>query len=741
MPGLKDFVFLDKKKKRWQKIIRGLRNFLLVADVVAIGTALIVFSVPRFGPTLRESFGRTPKEIIDELSTRQPEVIDLTGVGPVVNLQEKDGQLTLGRGKYRDEKVAVLTFDDGPDPIFTPQILEILAKEKVPAIFFLVGEQVFRYPNLAKEIVSQGHQIGNHTFFHIPEEVDLYPKQKDVGFELDFSQKIIMAQTGYKTKLFRVPYSGTEDTISLNNLIFSVMALDRNYQIFSSTTDSFDWGETEKEKIVSNAVKPEGNQVILLHDGGGDRTATVLALPEIIKDYREAGYQFKTADVFFENGQAVMVPTSFFEQVSSYLVIFLFWFKTNLLTFPNFLFRFCLGIIAVNFLVILVLATSHFTRNSNQQKSQFNPFVSVLVPAYNEEKTIEKTIESLLASDYPNFEVVVVDNNCRDGTTEKVRRFTSGKVRLIKEKIQGKYAALNQGIKNSWGEILVVVDADTQVLPNTLSQLVQPFGDTRVGAVAGNIKVGNIVNPLTAFQAVEYIVSLHLDRRAYEVVGALPVVPGALGAWRREAINTAGGYLNDTLTEDADLTVRIQRQGWRVVFAPEAVAYTEAPQNLRAFLRQRVRWTYGMLQVLFKNRKIYFKREHGTLGMILLPYLSLVQLPFMLLAPLVDFLALVFFIFVSPEDILRYFLIFLLFNFCLTLLAFIFAKETRIWLLALVPAQRLFYQMIWYCVLYRSFLTALKGSFVPWKKLVHLGSVNLEEPRRPAAWVPEILEQ
>lgn len=711
----------------------------------------MIYSTPRFGPNLGQSFGKNPIEIIDDLSTRNPETIELNGVGPIVSLQKKNDQLFLERGRYWDEslpfckysKEVLLTFDDGPDPVFTPKILEILEKEDVPAVFFVVGEQLFRHPHLAREIVKRGHQIGNHSFSHISEEIDLYAKQNVVDFELDFSQKIIQAQTGYKTKLFRVPYSGTEDTISLNNLVLSIMVLDRGYQILSSTTDSFDWRDTEKEKVVSNAVNLESDQVILLHDGGGNREVTVAALPEIIRRYKEAGYQFKTADAFLKDGEMALVPASFFEKAISQIVFILFWLKTNFFTLINLLFRLSIGMMMVSIIIILNLATFHITRNSKKRKNQSQSFVSVLVPAYNEEKTIEETIESLLASDYSDFsdfEIIVINNNSTDKTVEKVRRFTNGRVRLINEKKQGKFAALNRGIKNARGEILVMIDADTQVLPNTISELVYFFQDNQIGAVAGNIKVGNINNPLTAFQAIEYLAGLQLDRRAYGVLGAIPVVPGALGAWRKKVVMAVGGYKNDTLTEDAELTIRIQKKGYKVVFNAEAVAYTEAPQTLQAFLHQRLRWTLGTLQVLFKYKDIYFKRKFGALGMIALPYQALIQLPLMLLTPIIDLLAIIFFFFVSPEDILRYFLVFLIFNFTLISLSFLFAKEARVWLLALIPIQRFIYQGLWYYILYRSVLIALKGTFVPWLKTIHFGTVTIEEPKESIVLAPGVLQ-
>lgn len=741
MSASRNFVFLDKSKKRWKRIKSTARNLVFLANALALLAAFAVFYPVRFDQNLKVKFAKTPKEIIDLLSTRKPESIEVEGEGPFLTITPKNGTVILERQKASERKVVLLTFDDGPDPIYTPRILEILEKEGVPAIFFTIGEQLFRYPKLAQKIVGGGHQIGAHTFSHPSERVDLYSQLNKLGSEIDFPQKIIQSQTGFKTRLFRVPYWGAENTISLNSLVLLAFSFDRGYRIIQPTVDSLDWKETQKDKVVENSIKLRGTQVILLHDGGGDRSVTIAALPEIIRHYKEAGYQFKTADTFFENGQVQMPPTSLMERVTAQLAYFLFWLKRHFLTFLNPIFRLGLGLTGTSIILTLTLSIFHLLRGPKNGKGFYVPPVSVLIPAFNEEKTIEKTIESILESTYLDLEIIVIDNNSHDRTAELVTRFTDGKVKLVREKRQGKFAALNRGIKNARGKILVAVDADTQVLPNTIFELIQPFQNPRVGAVAGNLKIGNVINPLTAFQAVEYITSLHLDRRAYEILGAVPVVPGALGAWRKRAVLAAGGYKEDTLTEDADLTIRVQRAGYKVIFVGTAVGYTEGPETIQAFLKQRLRWTLGMLQVLYKHKDIYFRKDYGVLGMILLPYLTFFQLPQMLVSPIVDFLALVFLFFISPQLILLYFLAFLLLNFILTLAAFVFARETRIWLLAFLILQRIIYQGIWYYILYRSVIKAASGVFVPWMKLAHRGSVALPKPVREMVLAPEVLKQ
>ena len=226
----------------------------------------------------------------------------------------------------------------------------------------------------------------------------------------------------------------------------------------------------------------------------------------------------------------------------------------------------------------------------------YAPSVAVVVPAYNEEKVIVQTIASLLASEHPaRFEIIVVDDGSTDATYRRVGEAFAGNaaVRVFTRPNGGKSAALNFGVAQTRAEIVVALDADTLFRRDALAKLIRHFADPRVGAVAGNAKVGNRINVLTRWQALEYITSQNLDRRAFDVLNCITVVPGAVGAWRRELIEQAGGFSDLTLAEDADLTLAIRKLGYRVVYEEAAVALTEAPDTVRGFLRQRYRWMYG----------------------------------------------------------------------------------------------------------------------------------------------------
>ena len=722
------FVFHDKHKRRFARITTKLSIVICLINILGLFLLFCLYKAVQFDSPDQLNTKVEIEKAINKISTNNKDIIEVGGEGILVGINIDSDYYEIERFASLNNKEIILTFDDGPQPVYTEKILDILKKENVKAIFFVVGENVLKYPDIVRRIIKEGHQIGVHTFTHTKEDEGLNQNKLQTMLEIDAAQKIIEAETGYKTRLFRIPYWGVENTISLNSLILSVNALSRGYTIVSSTIDSNDWRYSDPDLVIKSAFNPLEGQVILMHDGGGDRTSTIKALPYIISLYKDNFYNFRLIDgELAGNLQELLKPISLKEKIISKAA------KVSLLIFAyinkflRIFFIFGIGIFAVNGVIYLSLILSKtFKRN---KLSKLKPFVSVIIPAYNEEYSIAKTVNSVINSKYPRFEAIVIDNNSKDATGRIIlnmrRRLKIKNLRLFKEKIQGKYAALNKGIKVAKGRIVLIIDADTQVLPNTIQKMVAAFSDKKIGAVGGNIKVGNIKNLISAFQAIEYIVGLNLDRRAYSNLGAIPVVPGALGAWRKTAATKAGGFLNDTLTEDAEMTVRIQKLGYKTVFAPDAVAYTEAPDNIRNFVRQRFRWTFGTLQVLYKHRESYFKKDKGMLFLLILPFLIFLQLPFMLLAPFVDIIAIAT-LFINYNLVVTFFLYFLAIHMLFNIIAFILAKEKRIWLLLIIPLSRFYYQPVWYFILYKSIVAILKGEIYPWNKLNHVGSVIVE---------------
>jgi cellulose synthase/poly-beta-1,6-N-acetylglucosamine synthase-like glycosyltransferase len=265
------------------------------------------------------------------------------------------------------------------------------------------------------------------------------------------------------------------------------------------------------------------------------------------------------------------------------------------------------------------------------------------------------------------------------------------------------------------------VDADTVVDTDSVHRLVQPFADPTVGAVAGNVKVGNRRGLLGIWQHIEYVIGFNLDRRLYDTLGCIPTIPGALGAFRREAVTGAGGLATDTLAEDTDLTIAIQRAGWRVVFQETAVAYTEAPATLPQLWKQRYRWSYGTMQALWKHRRALVERgPSGRFGRRGLPFITLFGVLLPLLAPLIDLMALYGFFFLDRRLTLVGWLAMLVVQVLTAVLAFRLDRE-RLWPLWTLPLQQIVYRQLMYVVLLHSALTAMTGRRLRWQKMRRTG--------------------
>ncbi len=267
------------------------------------------------------------------------------------------------------------------------------------------------------------------------------------------------------------------------------------------------------------------------------------------------------------------------------------------------------------------------------------PPVSVVVPAFNESAVIEETVRSLAASDYRSLEIIVVDDGSTDQTAAVVERLGLACVRVVRQANTGKAGALNTAIAHASHDVIVSVDADTVFEAATVSRLVDALAAPGVGAVAGNTKVANRDRRLGRWQHVEYVIGFNLDRRLYDVLNCMPTVPGAVGAFRREALEDVGLFSSDTLAEDTDVTIALGRAGWRIVYDAHAIAHTEAPATLRGLWRQRVRWTHGTLQSVSKHRAALRGDSRGHIGRRGLPYLLAHQVLATLLAPSIDLLA------------------------------------------------------------------------------------------------------
>jgi cellulose synthase/poly-beta-1,6-N-acetylglucosamine synthase-like glycosyltransferase len=265
------------------------------------------------------------------------------------------------------------------------------------------------------------------------------------------------------------------------------------------------------------------------------------------------------------------------------------------------------------------------------------PRISVLVPAYNEEKVIRTTIESLLSTDYPDKEIIVIDDGSKDQTLQIASRYKD-KIKVIHKENGGKASALNTGMLYSTGPIIVILDADTIIGHTALKQIAKSFSNENVAAVAGNVKIRNRINCLTWCQALEYLSGIQIMRRGLDYFGAITIVPGALGAFKKSKLEEAGAYHNDTLVEDFDATMKVLRSGMLITANNLATAYTQAPQKLCDFYKQRKRWYRGNLQVLRRHSDILLNPRFGHLHKFSYPLMAI----HMLIIPATSLLVLVF---------------------------------------------------------------------------------------------------
>jgi cellulose synthase/poly-beta-1,6-N-acetylglucosamine synthase-like glycosyltransferase/peptidoglycan/xylan/chitin deacetylase (PgdA/CDA1 family)/spore germination protein YaaH len=623
-------------------------------------------------------------------------------------------------------KELVLTFDDGPDPKWTPEILEALTDLKAPAVFFMIGDQMMQYPDLVTDVDAAGHLVANHTFSH-PHLDKLTPAETTL--ELNSTARLLEGLTGKRSPVFRAPYTANVDPSRPEDLTPLRRALANGYIFVGANIDPLDWEQPGVDEIVKRMIAQaeKGGRVILLHDGGGKRGQTVAALRKAVPELRKRGYRFVSLDKYMNLAQSDLVtPLDVTQRAFAWGNLSVArarswgWIVLSVLFFG------C-TVLAIGRVVTLGILTLVQARQRPKQPPEgYAPLVTVLVPAFNEGKVIDRTVRSILATGYQNVEVLVIDDGSTDDTAEVVKRCaaTEPRVRLLQKPNGGKAHAANAGLAEAKGEIVVAVDADTVIVEGAIGHLVGHFADPEVTAVCGNVEVGNVHSWLTRFQAIEYITSQNFDRRAFAVLNAVSVVPGALGAWRRDAVLKVGGYSTDTLTEDADLTLTVLRAGGRIVYEPDAIGRTEAPETVSGLLKQRFRWTYGTYQCLFKHRRAFFR---GTLGWFGLPNMVVFQVLFAALSPIGD-LVMVLSLFRGDFGAFAAgYVAFLLMDVCGSLLAFTLDEKPLRWLWMLL-VQRFTYRQMMYFVSLKAMVAALRGARHGWRKLDRTGSVDLASP-------------
>ena len=679
--------------------------------VVMTVVAVEVYTGASFSPD-----GTNPRsEVSDKVPDR---VVD---GGPVIDMRQGGQPRSLRMPK----RTIALSFDDGPDPTWTPKILDVLAKYHAPGTFFVVGTQVTRNPELAERIVREGHELGAHTFTH--SDLAQLPEWRR-NLENSETQLAIAYATGRSTLMLRPPYSSFPDALTNSDYDTVKLSGRDGYLTVLDDMDSEDWQRPGVNQIIRNATPRNDNgEIILFHDAGGDRQESVQALDLLIPQLQARGFTFTTVgaamnmevnpkaspgDVWRGRAMAWTVR-------GSDGVLRLLWYLMIIAG----------GLIAVRTLILFIFAWSHARQRRRMSWGTMNEPVTIVVPAYNEEKNIGEAVTSLARSRHEGgVELVVVDDGSTDNTAEVIKSLKLPNVRLVQVPNGGKANALNTGVAFSRSELIVMVDADTMVDSDSIHRLVQPFADETVGAVAGNVKVANRRSLIGKWQHIEYVIGFSLDRRLYDTMGCISTIPGALGAFRRRALTQAGGLSEDTLAEDTDLTMAIQRAGWRVVYEESARAYTEAPGSLGQLWKQRYRWSYGTMQAMWKHR--HALREKTGFGRGGLPLIALFSVLLPLLAPLIDLMAVYGFLFLDRTVTLIGWGAMMVVQVLTAILAFRLDREPLrpLWTL---PLQQVVYRQVMYMVLVHSALTAITGRRLRWQTIRRTGALAHTQGRHP----------
>jgi peptidoglycan-N-acetylglucosamine deacetylase len=630
-------------------------------------------------------------------------------------------------------KTISMTFDDGPHPISTPQLLDVLSAAGVPATFFVTGNMAVQHPETIQRIVREGHAVGNHTLTH----TDI----NDVGpfrarEELVQTDRIIRSLTGQATTSFRLPYGGTTSEEIEKNTLGILRAQQSGYHLSGYDFETLDWsyGSGEARAEAADMPLPEfdgRNITVLMHDGGADnRAATVEYVKNrLIPAARAAGYTFQTMPQIqpvLQDSTRMITPSIWDRATVALAQLIYVWPNRTM----HFLFVFALAVVGVMgvFNTAMAIARRRIQARRDDSNVALLP-VSIIIAAYNEEKVIRRTLETLLNSTYPFIELLVINDGSTDGTAAEVEAMMQHdpRIRLINQTNHGKWAALNNGTAQAQGDFLVTLDADTVFTPDTVANLVRQFAadpDGRLGAVAGVVRVGNRErNLLTRWQGLEYLTQIGIERSAYAQLGAVPIIPGACAAWRKAAVMEVGGYSDSTLAEDCDLTLSLHQAHWRVSQDDEALAYTEAPDHVDALLAQRIRWTFGTLQAIFKHRNMLLRRRYGWLGMAVLPYMVISVLIPIVFMPFIAVMAVLSVKNSGWGTVGLYSLLFLVFHLLIAAVAVVLMRE-RWTNLLMVPIYRLVHEPLRAYLLYTSAYLAVRGLKLGWNKLQRTGAMD-----------------
>jgi cellulose synthase/poly-beta-1,6-N-acetylglucosamine synthase-like glycosyltransferase/peptidoglycan/xylan/chitin deacetylase (PgdA/CDA1 family) len=636
-------------------------------------------------------------------------------------------------------KNVALTFDDGPDAN-TQQILDTLDKTHTPATFFLVGQNIVKNPGLIKEISQKGYTIGDHTFTH---SKDVQSSEGRIAWELDSTNKLIEALTGHSAKLYRPPYLLGMDTTPTVRPILSNQPVwnwvgKHGYITVGRDIATLDWQADNSAQALAQVkagldrkeADPKGKNyhVILLHS----KPATAQALPQILTLLKDRGYTVVPLTQLLGISPAEAMPSSKqTPQNANFLIHFVMIFSL--------FWKFLLGGVVFIILFTLIrpiifIAIRHYIPERKEEDETDFPYhaqvplsVSVLIPAYNEEENIQGTILSVMSNTRIPEEVLVLDDGSNDETSERANEIAElypGTVRVITLSNGGKASALNVGAEIASGDLLVCVDSDTIFSDDCIERIVDRFRDPNVGAVAGKVVPALTSNIFEKIQYLEYLVGQNIDKEALSRIGAVNVVPGAIGAWRTDVVKELDGYSSDTLAEDQELTLAVLSLGYKVVYEPKAIAYTEVPTTFKSFFLQRLRWMYGTFQCVWKYRKFLFRRKNARLGFVALPVGFAVNVLFPIIVAVINIILVIsLLLFLSTPSLLFVFL-FTLFDASYAFLGIAKEEKPPFRYLLFIPFQRFIFILFYSGLTLLVMMKVLDGSPTKWNKVLRTGNAQ-----------------
>ncbi|MFG2533488.1 bifunctional polysaccharide deacetylase/glycosyltransferase family 2 protein [Streptomyces sp. NPDC048516] len=661
-----------------------------------------------FGALLFE--GWTTHEV-DAAKTRK----DCTS--PVPRSVDKGGPvLRFHDGKAASSAVpartVALTYDGGPDPVWTPRLLDLLRKYHAHATFFLRGAQAAQHPDLVRRIRAEGHEIGSNTYTGAAMGAS---SPLRASLEQSLTQKVLAGSAGIHTKLLRLPQTTAVDTMCGAEWKAARKAGAEGYTLVAADR----WFRNPSQGVIRQF---------------GQNDLAYLGTKELLDNPKAAKFTTVTAGV----GQpSPDEPASGAERWSGTALIWAKALGHAFISAMAWVLAVAGGLGLLRLAMLVFFARTHVRRltrirpGSTWLREVTDP-VTVLVPAYNEEAGIESTVRSLLASTHRQLQVIVIDDGSSDGTADIAARIGDPRVRVIRQANAGKAAALNTGLAHARYEIVVMVDADTVFEPDAIHHLIQPLAHPAVGAVSGNTKVGNRRRLLGRWQHLEYVFGFNLDRRMFEVLECMPTVPGAIGAFRRDALMGVGGVSEDTLAEDTDLTMALWQAGWRVLYEESAIAWTEVPTSLRQLWRQRYRWCYGTIQAMWKHRGVVVQAgPAGRSGRRGLSYLVLFQVALPLFAPVVDIFALYGMLFLGPWQSAGVWCGFLLVQLLCAGYALRLDGE-KLRSLWAMPFQLFVYRQLMYLVVIQSVVAFLLGTRLKWHRM-HRSGTAAQQIGQPVA--------